>query len=231
MPYAGQYDVWHEPPQLKLLPGGRIKDGQDLKVSFSHTVTIYDHQVTCCLAHPKAFEIVEDQVRRVEKLFSPKTYFLAHDEIRLANWCGSCLRKGRTPGKLLAENVRKCATLVREVNPQAKLCVWSDMFDPHHNARDKFYLVNGDLAGSWEGLPEDMIVVNWNHGKAAKSLPFFAKRGHEQVLAGFYDSDLGQSNFLKAGAEVSGANGAMYTTWQGDFTQLEAFAAAAWGKN
>jgi hypothetical protein len=28
---------------------------------------------------------------------------------------------------------------------------------------------------------------------------------------------------------VRGVNGAMYTTWRGDFGQLEAFAKAAWG--
>ncbi len=61
------------------------------------------------------------------------------------------------------------------------------MFDPSHNAVKDFYLVNGDLAGSWEGLPQDMIIVNWNSGKPAQSLPFFADRGHVQVLAGYYD--------------------------------------------
>ena len=61
------------------------------------------------------------------------------------------------------------------------------MFDPSHNAVKDFYLVNGDLAGSWEGLPQDMIIVNWNSGKPAQSLPFFAQRGHVQVLAGYYD--------------------------------------------
>ena len=36
--------------------------------------------------------------------------------------------------------------IVRARQPEAGLCVWSDMFDPHHNARDAFYLVNGTLA-------------------------------------------------------------------------------------
>jgi hypothetical protein len=110
------------------------------------------------------------------------------------------------------------------------MCIWSDMFDPAHNARDDFYLVNGDLAESWEGLPREMIVVNWNHGQAAQSLPFFGGRGHEQVLAGFYDGDPRQiASWLSTGRSTRGVNGAMYTTWQGDFTQLEAFAEAAWG--
>jgi hypothetical protein len=229
-PWAGNFDVWHEPPQLKLLPNSRIRDNQTLKVSFAHTVTIYDNQVTCCLAHPRVFEVVEEQVRRVEQLFTPKTYFLSHDEIRVANWCDSCRRDGRTAGQLLAENVRQCVAALRRVNADAQLCIWSDMFDPHHNAHDGFYLVNGDLAGSWEGVPEGMIVVNWNHEKAAVSLPFFGKRGHKQVLAGFYDHDpQAIAGWLKTGADVRGVNGAMYTTWRGDFSQLEAFARAAWG--
>lgn len=230
VPWAGGYEVWHEPPQLKILPNSRIQEGDTLRVSFFHTVTVYDNQVTCCLAHPQVFQILEDQVRRVERLFAPKTYFLSHDEIRVANWCGSCWREGRTAGELLAENVRQCVATIRKVNPHAQLGVWSDMFDPHHNARGDFYLVQGDLAGSWEGLPPEMIVVNWNHGRAAQSLPFFGQRGHAQVLAGFYDHDPRQiTAWLKTGESTRGVTGAMYTTWRGDFRQLEAFAQAAWG--
>jgi hypothetical protein len=201
-----------------------------LRVSFAHTVTVHEGQVTCCLAHPKVFQILEDQVRRVNDLLQPKTFFLSHDEIRLANWCGTCQREGRSAGELLAENVRRCAAIVRQASPQAKLCVWSDMFDPHHNARDRFYLVNGNLAGSWEGLPKDLMVVNWNHGQAARSLPFFAGRGHAQLLAGYYDHNPRQIvEWLKTASTVSNAQHVMYTTWRNDFSQLEAFAKAAWG--
>ena len=34
--------------------------------------------------------------------------------------------------------------------------VWNDMFDPFHNAVNDYYLVRGDLKGSWEGLPKDV---------------------------------------------------------------------------
>lgn len=231
VPWAGSFEVWHEPPRLARLPNSRLRDGQKLRITFFHTATIYDNQVTCCLAHPQVFQIVEDQVRRVEQLFSPKTYFLSHDEIRVANWCDSCRKEGRTAGELLAENVRRCVATIRKANPRAQLAIWSDMFDPHHNARQDFYLVNGDLAGSWEGLPAEMIVVNWNHEKAAQSLPFFGNRGHDQVLAGYYDHDPRQiALWLKAGGATRGVTGAMYTTWSNNFSQLEAFAQAAWGE-
>lgn len=230
-PWAGNFDVYHLPPKLRLTRSSRIKPGERLRVSFSHTVTIYDQQVTCCLADPEVFRVIEDQVRRVDKLFSPKTYFLSHDEIRVANWCGACRREGQSAGQLLARNVQECAAIVGKVSPSAQLCVWSDMFDPHHNAVDKFYLVNGDLSGSWEGLAPNVMIMNWNSGKPKESLPFFAKRGHSQILAGFYDHEpTAIRKWLGAGTETSApASGVMYTTWRQDFSQLEAFAKAAWG--
>jgi hypothetical protein len=231
VPYAGSFNVFHEAPALKILPAAKLPNGERLLVSYYHTVTIYDNQVTCCLADPEVFRVLTQQIAAVEKLFQPRTYFLSHDEIRVADWCPACHRTGQTAGDLLAENVRHCVKVVRSINPQAKLCIWSDMFDPYHNAHEKFYLVQGDLAGSWEGLPQEMIVVNWNHGQAAKSLPFFGERGHEQVLAGYYDSDPANiRGWLQTGAKTRGVNGAMYTTWTGNFDHLEAFAKAASGK-
>ncbi len=217
-------------PTLKLLPGSQIPDGSELFVDWFHTATIYDGQVTCCLAEPKVFAVLEDQVRQVEKLFEPKTYFMSHDEIRLANWCDACRKEGRSAGELLADNVRRCAAVIRGVSPNAELCVWSDMFDPHHNARANFYLVNGDLSGSCEGLPKGITIINWNHDKAAKSLPFFAEQGHRQVLSGFYDGDPASiADWLKTADGIAGVDGVMYTTWQNDFSELESFAKAAWG--
>ena len=114
---------------------------------------------------------------------------MSHDEIRVANWCLACQSRKRTPGQLLAENARRCTSILKAVNPQARIVVWSDMFDPHHNAVDNYYLVNGSLKGSWEGLAHDVVIANWNGGKAAESLKFFADRGHPQIIAGYYDGD------------------------------------------
>jgi hypothetical protein len=105
------------------------------------------------------------------------------------------------------------------------------MFDPHHNAVKDYYLVNGDLAGSWEGLPKEMLIINWHQGQAAKSLPFFGRRGHAQVLAGYYDGPVDRiRQWLDAGKDVEGIRGAMYTTWRGNFDDLEKFAEKAWGE-
>jgi hypothetical protein len=70
-----------------------------------------------------------------------------------------------------------------------------------------------------------MIVVNWNSGQPDRSLPFFADRGHRQILAGFYDAPVARLDpWLAAARNVHGPHGLMYTTWRSDFSKLEAFA-------
>ena len=150
---------------------------------------------------------------------------MSHDEIRVANWCMACQNRKLTPGQLLAENARQCTSILKSVNPQARIVVWSDMFDPHHNAVDNYYLVNGSLKGSWEGLGPDVMIANWNGGKARESLGFFAERGHHQVIAGYYDGD-DLTNFQQwdsAARTVRGVNGFMYTTWQAKYSLLEEY--------
>src|SRR5207245_3047476 len=120
-----------------------------------------------------------------------------------------------TPCALMADNATCCARILNYTNPAARIVVWSDMFDPNHNAVDHFYLVNGSWEGSWKGLPPDVIIANWNSGKAAQALKWFAGRGHPQILAGYYDDGL--DNFKHWHKEAQGIpqiKGFLYTTWQ-----------------
>ena len=156
-------------------------------VSFYHTVLIHDGQEGCCLVHPEVFAHLRRQIELMHKVLKPETYFMNHDEIRVAGHCELCRASGKTSGVLLADNVQRCTKIIQKVNPSAEVLVWSDMFDPHHNARGDYYLVANTLEGSWKGLSDDVTVVNWNGGKKADSLRFFAGRGQRQVVAGFYD--------------------------------------------
>ncbi len=229
-PYPGQYDTYHAPPPLTLTPASRIKDGQHLRVSFYHSVKFGGDQVTACLSDPKVYALMQQQITRVNELLHPPGFLLSHDEIRAANWDAACQARKMTPGQLLADNARRCVQMAEKANPKAHVFVWSDMFDPAHNAHDSYYLVNGTLADSWKGLPGSVVVVNWNFDGRKKSLPFFAGQGHAQVLAGYYDGTPDSiRTWLDDAKGVSGIKGVMYTTWNGNYADLEAFAQAAWG--
>lgn len=227
-PYAGEYSFAHPGATIRRTANSRIKDGEKLRVSYYHPVIIHGFQVACSLDDPKVFVILADQVKRVNDLFAPKTWFLSHDEIRVTGWDKDAVGSKKSPGERLAANVRRCVEIVRAASPKARAAVWSDMFDPYHNAVDNYYLVNGSWKGSWEGLSKDMIIANWNSGKAAQSLKLFADRGHPQVLSGFYDSAglKGFTNWDAAAKGVPGVVGFMYTTWRSDFNQLEAYGRA-----
>jgi len=232
VPWDGEFEVWHAPPSITIPSGSRIKDGQTLRVSYYHAITIYDGQVSASLVDPKVFALHQDQLQRVQKLLTPAGFFLSHDELRTAGWSADAQATGKTPGVQLAENARKCIALAKQTSPRAELVAWSDMFDPHHNAHDNYYLVRGTLAGSWEGLSKDTLIMNWNSGKPKESLDFFAKRGHGQILAGYYDGNPNDiKGWLATAKALGGAKveGVMYTTWANNYSQLEAFAKAAWG--
>jgi len=148
---------------------------------------------------------------------------MQYDEIRSMNWDESCRRRHLTPGRILAEHVRRAARLLEG----STVYVWNDMFDPYHNAVSRYYLVNGDLAGSWEGLGRDIVIVNWNAPRKNASLRFFARRGHRQIIAGYFDGKPEAiREWLLAASGVPGVIGVMYTTWRPRWDDLEAFARA-----
>ncbi|HIE52878.1 MAG TPA: hypothetical protein EYP85_14080 [Armatimonadetes bacterium] len=231
VPWAGEYEVYHQPPVLRLTPNSRLREGQRLRVSFYHPVVIYRGQVMCCLSEPKVYDLLRDQAERVQRLLSPRGFFMSHDEMRVANWCAACQARKMRPGQLLADNVRRCVEILRAVNPRATIYVWSDMFDPFHNARGDYYLVNGSWEGSWEGLPSGVVIVNWFFRERKRNLPWFAQRGHRQILAGYYDKrQFYTPQWLAEARGVSGIIGVMYTTWRSEYKDLEGFAQAVWGR-
>ena len=224
---------YHEQPAIKLTANSRIKDGQKLKVSYYHSVVVYEDRVTSCLSEQKIFDEWRTEVKQVEDLIHPAAFLMSHDELRVINQCALCQSKKLTAGKLLAWNVREAAKIIRQMRPDAGIWVWNDMFDPQHNALDQFYLVNGSLKGSWEGLDKDVGIVNWNGGLVGKNCQFFADLGLKQILSGYYDGDEDGSQIAKwldATKGVSGIAGVMYTTWESKYGALDAWAKKAWGK-
>ncbi len=226
--WPGDYDAWHTPPRMSLPAGSQIHHGDRVLVSYCHTAMIYDGQVTCCLGEPALYDIIRWQIQQVHKYMQPSGYLLSHDEIRVGGWDTGCTKDGRTPGQLLADNVKKCVAMVRAEDPGKMICVWSDMFDPYHNASPagSYYLLKGQgpWKDSWLGLDEDVVVLNWNmqEGKRQQSLKFFDMRGQNQILAGYYDG--GGTPIDKWMKEAGRPYGVMYTTWQGQYKDLERFA-------
>lgn len=220
-PYTGEFDVWHQPPVIKT----HLPDGTRLRVSFEHAITVHHGQAMICPSEPKTVELLRDQARRIVDLFHAKRYFMEHDEIRVLGWANADVERHLDSGAILADNIRTCTQIMKETAPNAMLYVWSDMFDPNHNAHDHYYLVKGDLAGSWKGLDPSVVIANWNSEKPDLSLPWFAGMGHHQLLAGYYDAPPEKIlDWLNSARNVHGIDAVMYTTWEDHYDDLERFA-------
>ena len=218
VPYNGEYQAWHEPPVVK----SRLPEGTRLRVSSYHPAIVYDGSMMICVSEPQTDELLQDEARRMKAAWETKRYMMAHDEIRTLNWDAACMDRKLDAGALLAGQVKRCTGWLAG----SEVYVWSDMFDPFHNAHGNYYLVRGDLTGSWEGLDPSVTVVNWNFDKRDESLKFFADRGHRQVIAGYYDAPPEQvKQWLDSASKVKGVTGVMYTTWQNNYAVLEPFAA------
>ena len=50
------------------------------------------------------------------------------------------------------------------------------------------------------------------------------RRGHRQIIAGYYDGPIAQiREWLASAKGVRGVNGLMFTTWQNRYDQIEEF--------
>lgn len=231
----GSFGPYHTPPTLRRLPGGSLRNGDTITVSYFHPFTAVSDEngngsVMACVSDDTLYRILRDQISRVDTLYHAERYFLSHDEIRNMNHDSACLARRVSPAVLLADNLMHCKALVDSIHPGARSLVWSDMFDSLHNAHNSYYLINGDLTGDWRLIDTAITIVNWNGGKAAQSLAWFSKQGFRQITSPYYD--VGNTSTIRAWRlaqeGVPNVDGMLYTTWSNDYRFLTAFADYAW---
>ena len=96
-------------------------------------MVINESQITVCMGEPALYAIYEEEARLLAERLRPRRVLLNMDEVRMGGTCPAC--RGRDLGALLGECVTRQVAALRRHNPGVEVCVWSDMFDPHHNAR------------------------------------------------------------------------------------------------
>jgi len=221
-----EFNVWRGDSTtavLKLLPGSRIKGGKRLRVSWYHSMLIHDSQVTTCMAEPELYEIFDHEAKLLAERLKPRRVLLGTDEVRMGGTCKACA--GRDMAQLLGECVSKQAAAIRRYSPNAEVYVWSDMFDPNHNAHPDYYLVRGDFTGAGKHVPKDLIMAVWGGEPREKSLKFFAEQGFPVLVACYYDAnDLNDvKNWISIAKPMSNVRGFMYTPWMKRYDLLPEF--------
>lgn len=216
----------HDPPPIRLLPEGRIRPGERLRVDYYHGMAVNNGQVSVCMSEPKLYEIWRDQVRRLRETLGPLRFLLlSMDEIRAGGSCLACKRRGLSMAQILGDCITRQFRMLREANPEAQVFIWSDMLDPNHNARANYYLVDGDYHGSWRYVPPEIGIVTWYYEKRRQSLAHFSRLGFRTLAGAYYDANDLENvrGWLEALDETAGAVGIMYTTWQNRYELLADF--------
>lgn len=215
----------HDPPPIRILPDGRISDGQRLRVSFYHSIAVNRGQVSVCMSEPELYSIWREEARLLHQQLQPQKYLLSMDEIRAGGSCAACKARNMTMAEILGDCITKQVEILRENNPDAEIYIWSDMLDPNHNAHGDYYLVDGDFTGSWRYVPKDLIIVCWYHRKRVESLKFFSDLGFRTLAGAYYDGDTldNPRGWLESLDRTPGARGIMYTTWRNKYTLLADF--------
>ncbi len=229
--YAPVYDAGlnfrfdHDGPPLRLLASSRIRSGERLLVSWYHGQSLLSGQVAVCMSEPEVWEIWARQAEIVQRLLEPKRWLIDMNEIRMAGSCEACRRRGIGTAEILGGAIARQFGILRELNPKANVFCWSDMLDPNHNARDHYFLVEGDYSGSWQYVPPDLGIACWYYQKRRESLQHFSGLGFRTLAAAYYDEDTldNPRGWLAALDETPGAGGIMYTTWHNKYDLLAAF--------
>ncbi len=218
-----------------LPAGSAIKEGEKVLIDTyvpSHSGP--KMQISTCMSDPRLYELFRQSADALEELLHPKKWFLSLDEVRNGGTCPLCAARKTDMAHILASCVLRQHEIIRSVHPGAEIYVWSDMFDPFHNAKQKpYYGCRGTFYGIWDLLPHDIIMVLWYGGVLDKSVPFFTERGF--TVMGSVCCDGGKPETVdkwKAGlAAAPGSKGFMYTTWKRDYGLLEEFASRILGKD
>ncbi|MBI5308036.1 MAG: carboxypeptidase regulatory-like domain-containing protein [Planctomycetes bacterium] len=214
----------HEEPLVKIIPNSSIKDDDRLLISFYQGIALHESQVTFCMSEPKLYEIWRSQAHAIHEAIAPNKYFLNVTQVRAGGTCEACKQRGISMAQILGDCITRQMSIVRELNPNAEVFIWSDMLDDNHNARNNFYLVDGDLTGSWNYIPKDLIIACWYHKLRNESMHHFSSRGFKTLAC--VNSDKGADeirDWLQVMKKTPDTNGAMYTSFENDYTKLASF--------
>ena len=210
---------------LNLPEDSRIKDGDELLVSFYQPAKGGKSQYSPCMSEPMLYDAFRDSAKHIVEALNPRKWFLSMDEIRSGGTCFACEVRHTDMAHILGDCITKQRQIIKEVRPDAEIYIWSDMLDPVHNAHDNYFNCKGSFEGVWNIIPKDLIISCWYHKKREQSMPFFEKLGFRTQAAAYYDADtLATSReWLETCNHTHNCTGIIYTSWRNKYALLEEF--------
>ena len=212
---------------LELAKGSAIKSGDQLLFDcFIVARGGPKSNSSTCMSDPQLYAWLEKSARTIAEVLEPEVWMLGIDEIMAGGTCELCKTSKKDLAHILGECTTKMRDIIRRETPNAEIFVWSDMYDPYHNANVRLGACRGTFEGVGDLIPKDVGMMLWYGEKVDKSAPYFAERGH--CLMGSICCDgkdvAGAVRKWKNGLSAyPGLRGFMYTTWINEYSKIDTF--------
>ena len=211
---------------VKPLPGGRMKDGDEISVDCYCSFPTWGKWASACMAAPELDPIMEASAAAVARELNPKLWFLSYDEVRTGGGCEDCRRIGDM-AHVYAARVKKSMEIIRRHRPDAEIMIWNDMVHP-------FYMNDGganagmysSMKGVWDLLPPDLGIGYWTYRTREEGVPFFVGQRRRMLACAYYDEKVLKHSldWADLALRTPGMAGIVYCTWGENWKLLGAFA-------
>lgn len=203
---------------IRPLPGGRIKDGDEILADCYCPFPVWGKWQGACLGAVEMDAAIEESAAAVAEVVKPQVWLLSMDEVRTGGGCEDCLAVGDM-AHVYAAFAKKCMAAVRRRSPDAEFFIWNDMVDPYClsavSRKGEYCALYSRMKGVWDLLPKDIGIAYWRLDDRDRGLSFFSKRGHPILAAAYYDAKTldGCVKWAEAALATPTADGIMYCTW------------------
>lgn len=167
--------------QKILIPAGsKIKNGQAIRLDWWQNANMERVVASASYCLPKTWEIIEKTFENVDRVYPANNVWESKGargahvpfcEWRDGFWDLSCKAHYKNLAHYMGGTLEKMQQVMRKTVTNRELYVWSDMFDPYQNSQGgsvPYWMSNGVPYGSWESVPNDVIMMQWwAHPKGA----------------------------------------------------------------
>lgn len=211
---------------LKPLPGGAMKEGDEVSVDCYCSFPACGKWTSACMASPEVFREMDASAAEIAKTLNPKVWELSFDEVRQGGGCEDC-RKAGDMAHVFAQCVKRAMQTIRKYRPDAEIFMYNDMVDPFYITDEgKYAGLYSSMKGVWDLLPCDLGIDCWTYSTRETAPKFFAERGHPIFISAFYDEkELKRSaEWRDTALKIPGVKGVIYSTYGGNWSMLKPFA-------
>ncbi|MEN8249327.1 MAG: glycoside hydrolase family 20 zincin-like fold domain-containing protein [Bacteroidota bacterium] len=194
--------------------------------------SLFPHPASCP-TNPKGWEIQERVISSVLTKLKPSKIHISQDEVGFVNTCSLCKARNLTNREIMIDQIKRIYGIIRKYDPKVDIYIWGDMFNDLQNASKI------GATGAIDGLPEDVMVYDWNYiavyhsdkMQTINQMKFYLDKGYKTGGVAWFEPANVLDLLLVGEKYKDSFLGIMYAPWSGYYHGLLPTAEANWTGN